>query len=379
MDRPGHRRKKGTCKYRILVGGVLQNPCHQRYPIDKLCQRMGLVCETARYTRIGHFVHSVAQPHIFNSHGLIFVERTFICSWNAALKATAAYLQPNSLPAMSQYNHYSSAYSPQYQSPRNNHNRNHNRNHNHDRNHNLWGDSPNSPDPFASPGAVDRIAEASDLFEAFAEGAGTFFDSLPRLGSPRPQDPLPLPHSSSRRQQHQSRPTRLSPTLPSFRLSSSPDPFDPFLDSDPLDRHDLAQTARDTRESSVVDLTASPQAGTTSNTMPPRKRKAETPGEGRASKVTRASVSRSSRSTPAMQPKMETPEMVDLVDIDDDEKYEDFKAKQQAALIKQQQLDEANKPAKLAEFQCIICMDNPTDLTVTHCGMYMCLLMSELC
>ena len=69
--------------------------------------------------------------------------------------------------------------------------------------------------------------------------------------------------------------------------------------------------------------------------------------------------------------------MVDLVDIDDDEKYEDFKAKQQAELIKQQQLDEANKPAKLAEFQCIICMDNPTDLTVTHCGMY--LVPSALC
>jgi len=59
---------------------------------------------------------------------------------------------------------------------------------------------------------------------------------------------------------------------------------------------------------------------------------------------------------------------VDLVDIDDDEKYQDFKAKQQAELVKQQQLDEATKPAKLAEFQCIICMDDPTDLTVTHCG-----------
>jgi hypothetical protein len=70
-----------------------------------------------------------------------------------------------------------------------------------------------------------------------------------------------------------------------------------------------------------------------------------------------------------VQQQVESPEMVDLVDVDDDEKYEDFKAKQQAELIKQQQLDEATKPAKLADFQCIICMDNPTDLTVTHCGM----------
>jgi predicted transcriptional regulator len=72
-----------------------------------------------------------------------------------------------------------------------------------------------------------------------------------------------------------------------------------------------------------------------------------------------------------VQQKVESPEMVDLVDIDDDEKYEDFKSKQQAELIRQQQLAEATKPSKLAEFQCIICMDNPTDLTVTHCGMWL--------
>lgn len=72
-----------------------------------------------------------------------------------------------------------------------------------------------------------------------------------------------------------------------------------------------------------------------------------------------------------MKQKVENHQMVDLVDIDDDDKYEDFKAKQQTELIKQQQLDEATKPAKLAEFQCIICMDDPTDLTVTHCGMFL--------
>ena len=70
-----------------------------------------------------------------------------------------------------------------------------------------------------------------------------------------------------------------------------------------------------------------------------------------------------------MLQKVENLQMVDLVDIDDDDKYENFKAKQHAELIQQQQLDEATKPAKLAEFQCIICMDDPTDLTVTHCGM----------
>ncbi len=50
--------------------------------------------------------------------------------------------------------------------------------------------------------------------------------------------------------------------------------------------------------------------------------------------------------------------------------YEALKAKQQAEMITKQNQEEATKPVKLAEFQCIICMDNPTDLTVTFCGMY---------
>ena len=79
---------------------------------------------------------------------------------------------------------------------------------------------------------------------------------------------------------------------------------------------------------------------------------------------------KSSQSTPSRKQKIEQADVVDLVGIEDEEQYADFKAKQQAEAIKQQQQDEANKPVKLAEFQCIICMDNPTDLTVTHCGMF---------
>lgn len=124
----------------------------------------------------------------------------------------------------------------------------------------------------------------------------------------------------------------------------------------------------------MVDLTeSSPSAINNSSRdsmAPSRKRKADTPGIGRASKASRGSAGpRVSKESPSVQQKVESPEMVDLVDIDDDEKYEDFKSKQQAELIRQQQLAEATKPSKLAEFQCIICMDNPTDLTVTHCGM----------
>lgn len=72
----------------------------------------------------------------------------------------------------------------------------------------------------------------------------------------------------------------------------------------------------------------------------------------------------------ASKPEVEEAEVVDLVDLDDDTKYEDFANKRQEELIKQQNKDESSRPVKLAEFQCIVCMDNPTDLTVTHCGKY---------
>ena len=104
-----------------------------------------------------------------------------------------------------------------------------------------------------------------------------------------------------------------------------------------------------------------------------RKRKAEDSGEGRvASKLPRTSggASRGSRATPDRQPKHESADIVDLVDVEGEAQYQDFRAKQQAEAIKQQAQEEATRPVKLAEFQCIICMDNPTDLTVTHCGMY---------
>lgn len=101
-----------------------------------------------------------------------------------------------------------------------------------------------------------------------------------------------------------------------------------------------------------------------------RKRRADTPGNGRSTKVARRTSPRSGRVTPASKQKVECDdaEVVDLVALDEDTQYEDFKRKQQEELVKQQQQEEASRPVKLAEFQCIVCMDNPTDLMVTHCG-----------
>lgn len=118
---------------------------------------------------------------------------------------------------------------------------------------------------------------------------------------------------------------------------------------------------RNTRSgSSVVDLTSSPVR---SARKPSRKRKADSPGEGRVSKTARKNSSSS------VEVDLDNVPVVDLSGVDDTSQYEKLRQKEQAELQKQQTLAEANKPVKLAEFQCIICMDNPTDLTVTHCGM----------
>jgi hypothetical protein len=125
---------------------------------------------------------------------------------------------------------------------------------------------------------------------------------------------------------------------------------------------------RSTRDhASIIDLTAS------SPEMPPnRKRKLDAAGVASSaaaapSKVRKETPKRNIRSaTP--RGSQESVEVVDLEDVEDKDQYEEFRAKQQAEAIRKQNEEEANKPVKLAEFQCIICMDNPTNLTVTHCG-----------
>jgi hypothetical protein len=131
-----------------------------------------------------------------------------------------------------------------------------------------------------------------------------------------------------------------------------------------------------TRRSSVVDLTESSPIQHKREMAPSRKRKRETAVEARASKAARPS---SSRSASAKHEDLDKVELVDLSAVEGDKQYEDFAAKEkalkaqaQADLIKAQNQAEADRPVKLAEFQCIICMDNPTDLTVTHCGTYSC-------
>ncbi|CAD6502604.1 BgTH12-05195 [Blumeria graminis f. sp. triticale] len=64
---------------------------------------------------------------------------------------------------------------------------------------------------------------------------------------------------------------------------------------------------------------------------------------------------------------------VDLRNIETELQWEEKKKRDAAAIMAKEQSQE-NKPklVKLSDFQCIICMDSPTDLTVTHCGHLFC-------
>jgi hypothetical protein len=211
--------------------------------------------------------------------------------------------------------------------------------------------------------------------------------ALPHLQDPflpeaptasRSQDDEQAPPASNQ----QTRAPRQRPVLSQYGFGEfeSPDPFDGDFDElanfvEALDRAvsppaEMPNPRTTTRRSSIVDLTSSPPDIRMATT---RKRKAEedAAGQGRAAKKTaRAAKSGEASTSSSRRQSLGEVEVVDLADVENESQYRDLAAKQQAELIKKQNEDEAKRPVKLAAFQCIICMDNPTDLTVTHCGMY---------
>ncbi|EPE35604.1 RING/U-box [Glarea lozoyensis ATCC 20868] len=208
---------------------------------------------------------------------------------------------------------------------------------------------------------------------------------------PSDRDPAHRRQPPPSDQQQSARPrARRSSFTEQYRISSSPDPYGSFIDLDDLQGLDdlegfseiehqeqsrnttsdmPATTRTGTRRASIVDLTNSP----TQSRLTKRKRSAPHADEGHnRHKVARTAAS-PSRNRPSVPPKEEEEvEVVDLADVENEQQYQDLRAKKAAELSKKQALDEATRPVKLAQFNCIICMDQPTDLTVTHCGHMFC-------
>lgn len=60
--------------------------------------------------------------------------------------------------------------------------------------------------------------------------------------------------------------------------------------------------------------------------------------------------------------------VLDLSDVNTDSDYLAKQAAEKEAAQKEKALKESEKPIKLTTMDCIICLDTPTDLTVTWCG-----------
>ncbi|KFY14860.1 hypothetical protein V492_02371 [Pseudogymnoascus sp. VKM F-4246] len=123
-----------------------------------------------------------------------------------------------------------------------------------------------------------------------------------------------------------------------------------------------------TRESTIVDLTETSPVTTTRT--PNKRRLSSTESDGRTPKRKKdAGAAKDADKEGKPDDKVEE---LDLVDAEDDTSYAEVMRKRQEDLIKQQRQAELDKPLKLATTQCVICLDQPEELAITHCGHMFC-------
>lgn len=112
-----------------------------------------------------------------------------------------------------------------------------------------------------------------------------------------------------------------------------------------------------------VDLT-SPHVDLTEPDSPPRRRKRESPTPGPSSKRVRREDGKVAESSNSKSP--DAP--IEQIDLSQDDDVLDVLKKQREDAIKAQA-----KPVETVttfnSFNCVICMDRPTDITATACGM----------
>ncbi|RAL59231.1 hypothetical protein DID88_006946 [Monilinia fructigena] len=228
-------------------------------------------------------------------------------------------------------------------------------------------------------------ASPRDLLSFDPYDQSSHYRSPPPL-QPPPLQPPPLQPPPNQSAQQISQPTRGSSFYRGIADIIAEFDFDCFTQDIEPSEDSFASppqiASRTTDNHSVVDLTDNSSA----MVPPPERRRALSGTSLRPASLTRPkspkrkrsfarSSSKSSKRRKISPPKIDPDEDVEVVDLAENsnlQEYEAAKAKEQEDLMRQQNQDEATKPVKLVEFQCIICMDNPTDLTVTHCGHLFC-------
>ncbi|XPT01956.1 hypothetical protein M3J09_011080 [Ascochyta lentis] len=114
-----------------------------------------------------------------------------------------------------------------------------------------------------------------------------------------------------------------------------------------------------------VDLT-SPHVDLTTPDSPPRRRKRESPTPGPSSKRRKHEDG-----TAAERPSGKSPAKIEEIDLSQDDAILDVLQKQREEAVKAQAKPEETVTT-FNTFNCVICMDRPTDLTATACGHLFC-------
>ncbi|TVY60829.1 E3 ubiquitin-protein ligase complex slx8-rfp subunit slx8 [Lachnellula suecica] len=257
-----------------------------------------------------------------------------------------------------------------------------------------------APSPFGSDDLTlppinpdaDNLGELPSFMssaEYFALPPNPFLPEASRRAQEiRRQQQAPL---ASLQQEQHSQP-RTQGAFSQYRIgeSESPDLFEDDVFADLVDfvgglspgsPAPMPPSRTTTRRSSIVDLTSSPPDNTETMVNQKKRKTGESAaGRGRPKKAAKTTVNGGASSSGSRRQSMgDSPVMIDLADVEDEEDYKkkkvadaETKAKEKAAAETKKNQDEATKSVKLSDFQCIICMDNPTDLTITHCGHLFC-------
>lgn len=228
---------------------------------------------------------------------------------------------------------------------------------------------PRSPWNSSQAFATDTSSNPPSLTPGVLAENPAFYRRLPPLTG----FILGSPSTSASQAREVPRPPRLAhPRQPSPPTRNTPDTYGGsnsiFDDLINLSGASSPRIASNTRDSSVVDLTESSPP-----TMAPTTLKRKASHSESQPSIKRGREEAATDSSPAqLKPRLPSSDVeeIDLVDVDDDEAYSNYQSQSQAEALKLQRQEEADKPIKLSDFQCIICLDNPTDLTVTFCGMY---------
>ncbi|KAL6711405.1 hypothetical protein ACN47E_004339 [Coniothyrium glycines] len=204
----------------------------------------------------------------------------------------------------------------------------------------------NSPSPGLnySPSSGDAFLSGNDLF--LLPPGHTTADTLDSSFVDRVLNPAHLDHG------------RYSPFA--YNPLAPVGNFTPLHDMPPNTRTTLEGSQRPARlPNGYVDLTATPDS-------PPRRRKRDSSSPGPSNKRQRHVNGAAARQASTEPPKVEE---VDLTD--DAEPIHDILQKQRADAVKAQEKPQGTHTT-FNTFNCVICMDTPTDLTATACGHLFC-------